>query len=65
MTRGEPRCGTDGIARALSERRAARHEGFPVDAARRLGMRPVVSVPGDNSDFSEIRLHCFDDVVDE
>jgi hypothetical protein len=28
------------------ERRTARHEGFPADAARSPGMRPAVSVPG-------------------
>ena len=50
MIRGEPRYATDwGFA-------PARHEGFPVDAARRLGMIPVVSVPGVHFDLLQRSL---------
>ena len=50
MIRGEPRYATDwGFA-------PARHEGFPVDAARRLGMIPVVSVPGVHNDLLRCAL---------
>jgi len=53
MTRRRTRvCDTCGPS--APERRTARHEGFPADAARRLGMRPAVSVPGVHRPFTAL-----------